>query len=391
MKRRLPKRTEKSIIKLLKSVKNLKSMMMSILEKRIILVSLVLFLFFVGLYWLAMGILALGAILWCIRYSNFLPARRVRKNNGLLFFVACSGAFGLAILTRVFLVEFYTIPSDSMEGSLFPGDRVVMSKLHYGPKLPRSPYEIPFVDMLMTTLKPKQAWATNDSELWTYKRARGYTKIHRKDVVIFDPPHDPIHHYIKRCVGLPGDTLQLKEAMVYINSQKQIPPKQVRHAYALFGKKEEQILNMKEYRQHQERNGNSLQIKNFPITLFSKTKSDSITWSTNEWGPLVIPKKGMYVTFTKTNWILYQTILKQYEGVDLEKNDTDFYINGEPAKGFQFQNDYYFMLGDNRHDSLDSRYWGLVSEKNVLGKAVLVLFSTDAYGKNWTRFLHGIR
>lgn len=359
------------------------------MKKRIILIGLTIFLFFVGLYWLAIGILVLGLLLLCIRYSNFLPARMIRRNAGILFIVACSGAFVLAILIRIFLVEFYVIPSDSMEGSLLAGDRVVMSKLHYGPKLPRSPYEIPWVDMLMTTLKPKEAWATNDSQRWAYRRARGYTKIHRNDVVIFDPPHDPIHHYIKRCVGLPGDTLQLKEAAVFINSQKQASPEKIQHAYALSGGKE-QILSVEEYRKTQGASDRSFQRKDFSITLYSESKQDSVIWSTNEWGPLVIPKKGMYVTFAKENWILYQNILKQYEGATLEKKGTNFYINGQKKSGFRFQNDYYFLLGDNRHDSADSRYWGLVPEENILGKAVLVLFSTDAHGKNWTRFFQEI-
>lgn len=367
-------------------------------NRLLFLAALILFLFLIGLYWLAIGGGLIGVLALGLCCSHVRLARAIRRRTGLFATIVLTGAFALAILTRVFIMEIYTIPSGSMEKSLLPGDRIVMSKLTYGPKMPRSPFEIPWVNLLV--YMNKEARAAVDSTWWGYKRARGYTRVRHQDVVVFDPPHDSDHHYIKRCVGLPGDSLAMTEAAVYINGQKQQPVPGLQQAYKVVkdtavvsGKKpsaKEKILTTKEYRALTPELQQELELKDFPITVYNSSQKDSISWSTNRWGPLIIPQKGMRIALTKDNYIWYQKIMQQYEQVQLEKKDGNFLIDGKKVTHFTFAHNYYLMLGDNRHDSADSRYWGLVAEENILGKAVLVLFSHYQKTMRWKRFLHRI-
>src|SRR5690625_4542534 len=276
-------------------------------NKLLFLATTVLFLFLIGLYWLAIGGGIIGGLGLGLCYSKVSLARAIRRRNGLFATIVLTGVFVLAILIRVFLMEIYTVPSGSMEKSLIPGDRIMMSKVHYGPKMPQSPFEIPWVNLLV--YMNKEARAAMDSTWWGFKRAKGFTEISANDVVVFDPPHDPDHHYIKRCVGLPGDTLSLENASVYINDRKQREPQSIQRSYAIWEGRaqssdflpentEERIMNQSEYRQMKLSNQKQIALKDYPVILFSQAENDSLNWSTNEWGPIVIPKKGEQVKLT---------------------------------------------------------------------------------------------
>jgi signal peptidase I len=249
-------------------------------------------------------------------------------------------------------------------------------------------------------------------------------------------PMDKTDNYIKRCVAVPGDVLQLKDGILYINNQKAFVPPGSQNEYIVetngtpFSQDFlENELNFhfvtetdpqsnRDYTYEKDGNYNELPaskylftlsaeaveiIKKQPnfksMTMYSDKMVDSgvfpydITnypWGRDNYGPLTIPKKGVTITLTPQNISIYRRLIATYEHNKLEENNDSYTINGKQTNQYTFQYNYYWMMGDNRHHSQDSRYWGFVPETNIVGKASLIWFSWDK-GPRWNRFFKPIR
>ena len=291
---------------------------------------------------------------------------------------------------NIFFFQAFKIPSSSMERTLYTGDHLFVSKLTYGPRLPQTPLTVPFTH---NVIFGKESYSTLIQK--DYKRLKGFRNVRRGDIVVFGFPNgdtvlrkapsedyyslcrfygkqkvvsslgpviarpaDKVDHYVKRCVAVPGDTLEIREGLVWIDGVKQetYPGMQI-------SRNIEKVQS--DYREV------------FPF-------APDYTGTRDEFGPLWIPEKGATVQLTRENLPLYERIIRVYEHSSVEE--------ALAAGSYTFKQDYYFMMGDNRHNSLDSRYWGFVPEDHIVGRPVVIWLSTDEgkrFPKNirWGRFL----
>lgn len=358
-----------------------------------------------------------------------------------------------ATLIRWATFEAYTIPTPSMENSLLVGDYLFVSKLHYGPRTPQTPLQVPLTHQTLwgTGLKSY----SDLIQLPSY-RLPGFSEIKRNDVVVFNVPFEAEHpadlrtNYIKRCVAIAGDVLEVRQGQVVVNGQPQptypdmqrsyfvqvpAPDDQIRAAFRQYGVVEYgNQENGEPFLQQDTRYGLGYAVHMTPAAhdFFSKQPSvkgiidlrelpgqpaqqeqvfpnnpDSPYsqalsplpqpgWNKDNYGPITVPKKGQTVTLTPQNIPMYWKILLRYEhnpNVSMQGNQV--LIDGKPVSTYTFKQNYYFMMGDNRHNSLDSRYWGFVPEDHVVGKAVLIWMSVDPHGSwlskiRWNRLFNTI-
>lgn len=398
---------------------------------------------------------------------TFWKKRGVKKQTKTVEWIdAIVFAVVVTTIIRIFLFEAYTIPTSSMEKSMMVGDYLFVSKVSYGPKIPNTPIAMPFVHNTMPFTKSTKSY----SELieWPYKRIAGFGDVERNDIVVFNfptgdtviigaenpdyyaqmralaayynvslaearqliheraeviaRPVDKREHYIKRCVGLPGDTLTYKGGVLYVNGEKAEDPENMQYNYIV--KTNGTPLNKMRLKEmgisYDDMSGNAGNVYNLPLTGEMVTKLKNFTnvnsvervvlsepspdvfpfdtlnykWATDNFGPLYIPAKGATVKLTPQNIALYERIIDVYEGNDLQIKNGEIFINGKPADSYTFNMDYYWMMGDNRHGSADSRFWGFVPEDHVVGKAWIVWFSLDKDNSflkavRWNRLFRG--
>lgn len=256
---------------------------------------------------------------------------------------------------QVFLFSSFKIPSDSMEPELTIGDNILVLKPTIGPR----------VFNLFASMRNEQ------TEIY---RIPGIKKIQRNDILVFNFPHPNswnkiemhiLKYYIKRCVGLPSDTLSIQNGFFHVKGI------------------ETSLGNM-------ESQNKIATTEQFEDGIFHSFPFDSIiSWNIKDFGPLYIPGKGDSITLNQTNCRLYRKLIEWEQQGSLQYKDSTIFLNGTPINGYRFQKNYYFMAGDNGMNSQDSRYWGMLPEEYIVGKAWIIWKSVDPYTEKfrWERFM----
>ncbi len=326
---------------------------------------------------------------------------------------------------RGLLFSAYAIPSGSMEGTQFAGDYLFVSKISYGPRMAITPFALPFTEP--TVRGVKTYWGGIQLP---YFRLPGLSSIKKQDIIVFNKPEEadlnlPIDErttLIKRCQATPGDILSIVNSQVYINgiAAKNASKAQTSYVVTTNGVDiNPQILHDFNITVLQQTNINTYEmiipadhvaeLKSYsniksitPVidngTIYNPTifpHNEKFKWNLDNYGPIKLPKKGWTVALNDSTLALYRRAIEVYENNKITVNGKDIIINGKKANSYTFKMDYYWMMGDNRHDSLDSRFWGYVPEDHIIGKAMLTFMSIDSTASlfnkvRWNRVLRPI-
>lgn len=387
-----------------------------------------------------LGIFTFGFYIYYVNYTQKLEynANRTLTPENKTADTVSSLLFAIIVATLVhtYVVQPYTIPSSSLEKSLLIGDFLFVSKVNYGPRVPMTTVALPMVHDTIPFAKVKSylSWPQ-----LPYFRLPALEKIKNNDIVVFNWPRDTAYNmyipadkfyykpidkktnYVKRCVGIPGDSLQIKDGIVFINGKELILPERAKPQYsykvAYDGKTPidfESLLRELDitdgaYFADQEKKDTLVfraltqasvdRLKSIPGITGAKRvivkgpedgifpdyqdgkPSTSNNWSCDNMGPIYIPKAGTTVALTTKTLPLYKEIISNYEGNKLEVKGSEILIDGKPATSYTFKQDYYWMMGDNRHNSLDARYFGYTPADHIVGKPVFIWMSWDSNGK----------
>ena len=342
-----------------------------------------------------------------------------------------------ATIIRTLFIEAYTIPTPSMERSLLVGDFLFVSKVNYGARTPMTPIAFPFAHHTMPIIGTKAYW---DGIKLPYYRLPGLSDIKKGDVVVFnypmeaDSPYfrpvDKRENYIKRCQGTPGDTLRLINAQVYVNGKAMPNPPGEQTDYTVnpsltelnplileelhvsnydnipyptmtrdAAAKLKAYSNVKSITPNIKQTGVADPFNPVFPAAYPKYKLDpknqDFNWNVDNYGPIIIPKKGWTVKLDSLTLPVYGRAIEVYEGNKLQIINNEIFINGKKTDSYTFKLNYYWMMGDNRHDSADSRYWGFVPEDHIVGKALFVWMSWDDNASflnkiRWSRLFRGV-
>jgi len=414
-------------------------------------------------YWFLLG---LGIIfdMYITRKVNWTFWKKRNQKNSVWVEWLDALIFAVIAVTiiNIFLFQNYKIPTPSMEKSLLIGDHLYVSKVAYGPRMPNTPLSFPFTQNTMPIIKTKSylEWIKRP-----YKRLAGFGKVKRDDVVVFNfpagdtvvlahsersyysivreyamqvqesdkirnnslrtweeylvagrelvwddfeiiiRPVDRRDNYIKRCVAIHGDTLEIIHGQIFINGLPSANYKCNQHRYFVIT--DGNPINPKRFdklgiaRADREQMGNTYilpltdenveTLRGYSNVVSIEKYESSVNsydfqifphdpkypWTLDNYGPLWMPEKGVTINLNIDNLPFYQRIINQYENNDLKVLDNTIYINGEKAETYTFKMNYYFMIGDNRHYSSDCRYWGFVPEDHILGKPKFIWLSLD--------------
>ena len=347
------------------------------------------------------------------------PKTKVREWTDAIVFAVIA-----ATIIRWLLLEAFTIPTPSMEKSLLVGDFLFVSKMHYGARTPATPLQMP--------LTHQKIWGTNIPSYLDWInlpqfRLPGFSKVKRNDVVVFNYPPEfqyPVDlktNYIKRCIGVAGDVLEVKDMQVYINNEPIDNPEKMQYRYFV---ETPETINKRVFEKYDisekyKVNGgymvftipktatelNSLQfITNVKVLEADPDVAEAriypnankFPWNVDYWGPITIPAEGMTIDVNDETMTKYGPVIEYYEGHEtVEILNGTLKIDGESFTAYTFKQDYYFMMGDNRHNSEDSRFWGFVPADHIVGKALFIWMSIDptkSFFKKirWRRLFNGI-
>ncbi len=414
-----------------------------------------------------LGVVTLGLYFGYLGYSEKLEYKDrdiqiIRKyiSEG---FASIVFAVVAATLIRAYTFEAFTIPTPSMERSMMVGDFLFVSKLQYGSRLPMTPFSLPLMHNKVPFTEIK---AFTDVVQFPYIRLPKLSEVERNDPVVFnypveiEYPVDKREHYVKRCLGLPGDEFQVKNREIIVNGEVSEMPENAEIQFQYFVRipdnaflpRDEDLkerfdinadpssgdllrldgLTYTDAQTHSQKSlidlpghtdflitiskskidefsqlaaidtifalNTSRSLKGLPRTLQQYSRlflaggvfpqSMNTNWTRDNYGPIRIPKAGETVELTINNYHLYAAIIRDYEGHRFEKvapsksgGAHQFKIDGKVQSKYTFEQNYYWMMGDNRHNSLDSRYWGFVPEDHIVGKPVFIWMSYDKYAK----------
>ena len=425
----------------------------------------VLFCIWVGNLWLLLGLPVVFDMYVSkkVPWSFYKKTKDGKKPHWLIEWLdAIIFALVAVGLINIYLFQNYKIPTSSLEKTLLVGDHLFVSKVAFGPRNPITPLSFPLAQHTLPLINTK---SYIEKPQWKYKRLAGFGKVERDDIVVFNfptgdtvclkvtnpdyyalcraygrdrvwknnvpgvdfgevvwRPVDRRENYVKRCVALPGDSLQIIHGQIFINGKPQAPHVGIQYNYIVTTNgtriNNKVFESLKIAKEDINSNGNYTvyylpltranveEMKKLPnvvsVTLHEEQPGETdancfpfvrnLQWNGDNYGPLYIPAKGATVKLTMETLPFYQRIIEAYEHNTLKvTSDSVIYINNEPVDSYTFKLDYYFMMGDNRDMSADSRYWGYVPEDHIVGKPILVWLSLDkdkSFPANirWNRF-----